>query len=628
MSHKDNVLKFISNDDINSFRRYNKINNININQLIPNIVIECCKKQAWKIAEYIIGIFEVDLNCIDEDGNTALMYAFFYHQFDFAMMLLDFGFTNINQRNKGGFVALTLIKDTTKLSHTILERLLTPSNLVIIPEPRFRKFSDVELSPTQMKGSYGDIYYDHVNGHMIKRSRMNNGKTPNDIIREMLLLRMINIVNPKLAVRLEGIYVKNDECSLVMEELSYSLYDVFDTYRNIDITSKSCYFKAIYKAILENVDKLNNMGILHRDLKPNNIMIDKEGHVRMIDFGISEIVGIGNKKIPFIGTSNFKAPDDKSIQYFWYKTNRFKINSNSRNYTSDVFSVASIIVYSILQRTVCLFFDHGTIYEYTQKDNQSGVVRSQNKSSCTLSLLSASDIDKFNEFSPDLLNLLSWMFNVDSNIRYTAKECLQHRFFTNIEYKRPFVNTSINIAECEISPYTNDEILFQRGDLKYGEEIFDFYKERSIPVTKINDDILNVIESFFPSFNPKVEDFDVAFNRNISLTSISEEINHNIYNVIYTTKGLDNDRVIDSLLQLLSEEYVPISITSVIEFYITKLRSTGVISSIIDLFRNTIYTRFYNYSISKREKVRTVDSILREVLMELSLERDIPLPIY
>lgn len=46
MSHKDNVLKFISNDDINSFRRYNKINNININQLIPNIVIECCKKTS------------------------------------------------------------------------------------------------------------------------------------------------------------------------------------------------------------------------------------------------------------------------------------------------------------------------------------------------------------------------------------------------------------------------------------------------------------------------------------------------------------------------------------------------------------------------------------------------------
>jgi ankyrin repeat protein len=241
MSHKDNVLKFISNDDINSFRRYIKIHNININQLIPNIVIECCKGQAWRTAEYIIGNFDVDLNCVDKSGNTTLMYAFFYHQFDFAMMLLDFGFTNINHRNKSGFVALTLIKDTTKLSHTILERLLTPSNIVIIPESKFKKFSDIELSPTQLKGSYGDIYYDHVNCHMIKRSKMNNGKTPNDIIREMLLLRMINIVNPKLAVILEGVYIKYDECSLVMEELSYSLYDVFDTYRNIDIASKTSY---------------------------------------------------------------------------------------------------------------------------------------------------------------------------------------------------------------------------------------------------------------------------------------------------------------------------------------------------------------------------------------------------
>ena len=87
------------------------------------------------------------------------------------------------------------------------------------------------------------------------------------------------------------------------------------------------------------------------------------------------------------------------------------------------------------------------------------------------------DINKFNDLSPDLLNLLSCMFNTNSNIRYTAKECLQHKFFTGIEYKRSFFDTSINISECEIPTYTSDDILLQRGDLKYADEIFDFYKE-------------------------------------------------------------------------------------------------------------------------------------------------------
>ncbi len=35
---------------------------------------------------------------------------------------------------------------------------------------------------------------------------------------------------------------------------------------------------------------LHTHGVIHRDLKPENILIDEEGHVKVIDFGIAQLL--------------------------------------------------------------------------------------------------------------------------------------------------------------------------------------------------------------------------------------------------------------------------------------------------------------------------------------------------
>lgn len=35
------------------------------------------------------------------------------------------------------------------------------------------------------------------------------------------------------------------------------------------------------------VEAVHNMGYIHRDLKPDNILITKEGHVKLSDFGLA-----------------------------------------------------------------------------------------------------------------------------------------------------------------------------------------------------------------------------------------------------------------------------------------------------------------------------------------------------
>ena len=36
------------------------------------------------------------------------------------------------------------------------------------------------------------------------------------------------------------------------------------------------------------LEQLHKGGVIHRDLKPDNILINKWGHIRLTDFGLSE----------------------------------------------------------------------------------------------------------------------------------------------------------------------------------------------------------------------------------------------------------------------------------------------------------------------------------------------------
>ncbi len=66
--------------------------------------------------------------------------------------------------------------------------------------------------------------------------------------------------------------------------------------------------------IARGLHALHKMEMIHQDLKPENIMIDRHGTVKIIDFGSVKIAGIEEvttpvKRLTLLGTKNYTAPE-------------------------------------------------------------------------------------------------------------------------------------------------------------------------------------------------------------------------------------------------------------------------------------------------------------------------------
>lgn len=176
--------------------------------------------------------------------------------------------------------------------------------------------------------------------------------------------------------------------------------------------------KKIIKQISEGIKFLHENDIMHRDLKPNNILIDDECNIKLCDFGSSRIDVNDQSKTISVGTK-------------WYKAPEILLGMKTYNKKCDIWSLGCILAELFILEPV---FYGGTDIEvfnrivkffgFSKKDEQffemSLKVNIKEKEMRIEEIL--------DECSKESIDLISKMLVVNPNDRFSIEDVLNHEF--------------------------------------------------------------------------------------------------------------------------------------------------------------------------------------------------------
>eukprot|EP00768_Dysnectes_brevis_P003293 gnl/Dysnectes_brevis/2367_a2796_2078.p1 GENE.gnl/Dysnectes_brevis/2367_a2796_2078~~gnl/Dysnectes_brevis/2367_a2796_2078.p1 ORF type:complete len:307 (-),score=100.45 gnl/Dysnectes_brevis/2367_a2796_2078:165-1085(-) len=180
------------------------------------------------------------------------------------------------------------------------------------------------------EGTYGEVYKarDTRNGNIvaIKRIRLEHEEegVPGTAIREISLLKELD--HPYI-IKLVDVIHQSHRLHLVFEYLDHDMKKYMDA---TDAMLPPEVVRSFTYQLTEGIHFCHCRRIMHRDLKPHNLLIDKKGTLKVADFGLARAFGIPIRQFTH------------EIVTLWYRAPEILLGSRHYSTSVDVWSIGVI----------------------------------------------------------------------------------------------------------------------------------------------------------------------------------------------------------------------------------------------------------------------------------------------
>ena len=179
------------------------------------------------------------------------------------------------------------------------------------------------------KGGFGEVCacQTRATGKMyackkLEKKRVKKRKGESMVLSEKLILQKIN---SRFVVNLAYAFETKDSLCLVLTimtggDLKFHIYNMGGEPGFAEARSK------FYAAeVLLGLDHLHSNGIVYRDCKPENILLDDNGHVRISDLGLALEIPEGEVVRGRVGTVGYMAPEIIDNEKYTFSPDYFSL---------------------------------------------------------------------------------------------------------------------------------------------------------------------------------------------------------------------------------------------------------------------------------------------------------------
>ncbi|BBN68491.1 CDC2C, partial [Prunus dulcis] len=135
--------------------------------------------------------------------------------------------------------------------------------------------------------------------------------------REIMILRRLDHPN---IMKLEGIITSQSSSSIYLV-FEYMEHDLAGLVASSDIKFSDMQIKCYMRQLLSAVEHCHLRGIMHRDIKASNILVNNDGILKLGDFGLANVVNSKNKQ-----------PLTSRVVTLWYRPPELLMGQQSMEY--------------------------------------------------------------------------------------------------------------------------------------------------------------------------------------------------------------------------------------------------------------------------------------------------------